>query len=107
MRELKEETGILISDSNKYDFVGAYNFTKSCTGKRYLYIVDAQKFDVMEKPTDGSWFESNTKNMISGYDEIRHLSNDVYLHFLYNYTINQTKQHEQTRRNENGKNSQL
>lgn len=107
VRELKEETGILISDSDKYEYVGSYNFTKSCTGKRHLYIVNAQKFDVMEKPTDGSWFEANTKNMISGYEEIKHLSNDVYLHFLYNYLLNKTHTHEQKQRNENGTNSQL
>lgn len=98
---------MLISDTVKYDFVGAYNFTKSCTGKRYLYIVDAQKFDVIDKPTDGSWFEKNTKNMISSYEQIRHLSNDVYLHFLYNYILNKTKPNEQEKGNENGKNSQL
>lgn len=91
VRELKEETGILVSDSNKYDFVGAYNFTKSCTGKRHLYIVNVQKMVVMDKPTDGSWFEANTQNMISGYEEIKHLSSDVYLHFLYNYLINNIK----------------
>lgn len=85
IRELKEETGILVSDSVFYTFVGAFNFTKSCTGKRYLYIVDISKRDVIDKPTDNSWFENNTYNMISTYEDIQKLSSDVYLHFLYTY----------------------
>jgi hypothetical protein len=89
--------------------VGAYNFTKSCTGKRHLYIVNVQTMNVMDKPTDGSWFEVNTKNMISGYEDIKHLSNDVYLHFLYNYltnNINQRQSHGE-KRNTDGKEVKL
>jgi 8-oxo-dGTP pyrophosphatase MutT (NUDIX family) len=81
-RELEEETGIKVLVASAWVYVGGFNFNKSATSKRHLYLVNvSENATVNPKKTDGSTFEKNTIPQllpIAGVD----LSTDIYLHFL-------------------------
>jgi hypothetical protein len=85
IRVLEEDAGISLKDNSKWDFAGSYFHSKSATSERFLYIVDITDSEIFKKTTDGSWFEKNTKNVISTTDSIKKQSKDLYLSYLINY----------------------
>jgi hypothetical protein len=91
IRELAEESGIVQEDKSKWEFLDSMFHSKSATSQRFLYLVDISDSDIVRKSTDGSWFEKNTKNVVSEIStEMKKLSKDIYFHFMINYL--ETKQ---------------
>lgn len=82
IRELREETGLIVDDSSRWSYLGGFNHAKSAVSKRHLFLVDVNGVDAEPKSTDGSYFEKNTKNMIAD-ESILEFSSDLTLHLLY------------------------
>jgi 8-oxo-dGTP pyrophosphatase MutT (NUDIX family) len=80
-RELQEELGLVCEYSKVWTYLGEFHYNKGTQGTRHLFLVDVTGCKATPKSTDGSWFENNTKIMVSGVEDLI-LSTDLHLHYL-------------------------